>query len=183
MVNDAWTWKRKKTYINNLFIDFTLTLIIIIYGRSKFKFYIIFPFSLFSSATGVTGTIRVNGKVVSTNSQKYRELSCYIHQDDLLRPQLTVGEIMMLAAHLKLGFKISKSKKLTLVKHILSLLGLEHRFNVFTAKLSGGQKKRLAIALELISNPPVLYLDEPTTWVKKINIDYTTCTKKYNISL
>ncbi|KAM7353329.1 ATP-binding cassette sub-family G member 1 [Cochliomyia hominivorax] len=124
------------------------------------------------SSTGVTGTIRVNGKVVSTNSQKYRELSCYIHQNDLLRPQLTVGEIMMLAAHLKLGFKISKSQKLTLVKHILSLLGLEHRFNVFTAKLSGGQKKRLAIALELISNPPVLYLDEPTT-----GLDSSSCSQ------
>ena len=107
--------------------------------------------------------MRVNGKAISTNSQKFRELSCYIHQDDLLRPQLTVGETMMLAAHLKLGFKISKQQKLSLVKYILSLLGLDHRFNVFTAKLSGGQKKRLAIALELISNPPVLYLDEPTT--------------------
>ncbi|XP_065356936.1 ATP-binding cassette sub-family G member 1 [Calliphora vicina] len=124
------------------------------------------------SSTGVTGTIRVNGKVVSTNSQKYRELSCYIHQDDLLRPQLTVGEIMMLAAHLKLGFKISKQSKLNLVKHILSLLGLDHRFTVFTAKLSGGQKKRLAIALELISNPPVLYLDEPTT-----GLDSSSCSQ------
>lgn len=107
--------------------------------------------------------MRVNGNVISTSSQKFLELSCYIHQDDLLRPQLTVGETMMLAAHLKLGFKMPSNQKMDLVKSILALLGLEHRYNVFAAKLSGGQKKRLAIALELITKPPVLYLDEPTT--------------------
>ncbi|XP_036327725.1 ATP-binding cassette sub-family G member 1 isoform X2 [Rhagoletis pomonella] len=123
-------------------------------------------------ATGVTGSIRVNGEPISTNSPSFRELSCYIHQDDLLRPQMTVGETMMLAAHLKLGFGISKEYKQNLIKHILALLGLEHRFNVFAAKLSGGQKKRLAIALELISNPPVLFLDEPTT-----GLDSSSCSQ------
>ncbi|XP_067625363.1 ABC transporter G family member 18 [Eurosta solidaginis] len=123
-------------------------------------------------ATGVTGTIRVNGEKISTNSSTFRELSCYIHQDDLLRPQMTVGETMMLAAHLKLGFSSSKEYKQTLIKHILALLGLEHRYNVFAAKLSGGQKKRLAIALELISNPPVLFLDEPTS-----GLDSSSCSQ------
>ncbi|SPP79357.1 ATP-binding cassette sub-family G member 4 [Drosophila guanche] len=121
-------------------------------------------------ATGVSGNIRVNGKPMAPSSERFRQLLCYIHQDDLLRPQLMVGEIMLLAAHLKLGFKVSKAYKLDLIKHILSLLGLEHRYNVHTAKLSGGQKKRLAIALELISNPPVLYLDEPTT-----GLDSSSC--------
>ncbi|KAH8392221.1 hypothetical protein KR215_003569 [Drosophila sulfurigaster] len=121
-------------------------------------------------ASGVSGSIRVNGKPMATSSERFRRLSCYIHQDDLLRPQLMVGEIMMMAAHLKLGFKVTKSYKLNLIKHILSLLGLDHRFNVHTGKLSGGQKKRLAIALELISNPPVLYLDEPTT-----GLDSSSC--------
>ncbi|XP_054741593.1 ATP-binding cassette subfamily G member 4 isoform X1 [Anastrepha obliqua] len=123
-------------------------------------------------ATGVSGSIRVNGEAISTNSSSFRELSCYIHQDDLLRPQMTVGETMMLAAHLKLGFGVSKEYKQNLIKHILALLGLEHRYNVFTAKLSGGQKKRLAIALELISNPPVLFLDEPTT-----GLDSSSCSQ------
>ncbi|XP_004530368.1 ATP-binding cassette sub-family G member 4 [Ceratitis capitata] len=123
-------------------------------------------------ATGVTGTIRVNGEPISTNSPSFRELSCYIHQDDLLRPLMSVGETMMLAAHLKLGFNTSKEYKQNLIKHILTLLGLEHRYNVFAAKLSGGQKKRLAIALELISNPPVLFLDEPTT-----GLDSSSCSQ------
>ncbi|KAH8378223.1 hypothetical protein KR093_010243 [Drosophila rubida] len=121
-------------------------------------------------ASGVSGSIRVNGKPMATSSERFRKLSCYIHQDDLLRPQLMVGEIMLMAAHLKLGFKVTKAHKLNLIKHILSLLGLEHRYNVHTGKLSGGQKKRLAIALELISNPPVLYLDEPTT-----GLDSSSC--------
>ncbi|XP_030384896.1 ATP-binding cassette sub-family G member 1 [Scaptodrosophila lebanonensis] len=123
-------------------------------------------------ARGVSGNLRVNGKPMSTNSERFRKLSCYIHQDDLLRPQLMVGEIMLMAAHLKLGFQITKAHKMNLIKHILSLLGLDHRFNVYTAKLSGGQKKRLAIALELISNPPVLYLDEPTT-----GLDSSSCSQ------
>ncbi|KAH8412498.1 hypothetical protein KR009_002667 [Drosophila setifemur] len=121
-------------------------------------------------ATGVSGNIRVNGKDMAPSSERFRQLLCYIHQDDLLRPQLMVGEIMLMAAHLKLGFKVTKAYKLDLIKHILSLLGLDHRYNVHTGKLSGGQKKRLAIALELISNPPVLYLDEPTT-----GLDSSSC--------
>ncbi|GAB0089084.1 ATP-binding cassette sub-family G member 1 [Sergentomyia squamirostris] len=121
---------------------------------------------------GVSGTVKVNGKNRSANSEKFREMSAYIHQDDALRPWLKVCEAMVVAAHLKLGYKVSHEYKINLVKQILTLLGLEKRYNTFTAKLSGGQKKRLAIALELISNPPILFLDEPTT-----GLDSSSCTQ------
>lgn len=113
--------------------------------------------------TGVTGLVQFNGETRFPNSDKFRHLAAYIHQDDELRPWLTTGESMMFAAHLKLGSDVMYTEKYKLVKKILFLLGLDKRFNTRAGNLSGGQKKRLAIALEMISNPPILYLDEPTT--------------------
>ena len=59
-----------------------------------------------------------------------------------------------------------KKKKLIIyfqVLDLLEILGLSHCYETLCGKLSGGQKKRLDVALELLSNPSVLFLDEPTT--------------------
>jgi len=58
---------------------------------------------------------------MAPSSERFRQMLCYIHQDDLLRPQLMVGEIMLLAAHLKLGFKVTKAYKLDLVRNIFQI--------------------------------------------------------------
>ncbi|XP_065225243.1 ATP-binding cassette sub-family G member 1 [Planococcus citri] len=120
--------------------------------------------------TGSQGTVLVNGEDRRIPGiQHFLKLSCYIQQDDALRPLLTVQESMIMAAHMKLGLKVPMYKKLEQVQELLDMLGLAKHCNTVTKRLSGGQQKRLSIALELITNPPIIFLDEPTTGLDSLS--------------
>ncbi|XP_026500914.2 ATP-binding cassette sub-family G member 1-like [Vanessa tameamea] len=110
---------------------------------------------------GASGFITTNGE--PRDLRLFRKLSRYIMQDDLLQPLITVQESLTMAADLKLGNDMNKERKTIIVEEIIHLLRLSKARNTSSELLSGGERKRLSIALELLNNPPVIFLDEPTT--------------------
>lgn len=124
--------------------------------------------------SNIEGLITVNGK--ERNLSQFRKMSAYIMQDNQLHGNLTVEEAMKVASSLKLPMSVDKEQKQFVVREILETLGLNEHRRTFTRNLSGGQKKRLSIALELVNNPPIMFFDEPTS-----GLDSSTCFQCINL--
>ncbi|MBN2166567.1 MAG: ATP-binding cassette domain-containing protein [Marinilabiliaceae bacterium] len=113
------------------------------------------------------GSVRINGVNLHTEKEKLEGVIGYIPQDDLLIEELTVFENLYYNA--KLCFKDKTEEEITLlVNDTLQSLGLFERRNLkvgspLNKMISGGQRKRLNIALELIRQPAILFVDEPTS--------------------
>ena len=113
------------------------------------------------------GEVTINGYNIHLQKEQIQGVIGYVSQDDLLIEELTVYENLYYNA--KLCFADKREEEINkLVLATLESLGLEHRKDlkvgsVLDKTISGGQRKRLNIALELIREPAVLFVDEPTS--------------------
>ena len=114
-----------------------------------------------------SGRVSVNGIDIHEEPHRVRGIIGYIPQDDLLMEDLTVYENLFYAARLCFG-QYTKAQVDKLVEQTLLSLGLTEIRNLkvgtpLQKTISGGQRKRLNIGLELLREPAVLFVDEPTS--------------------
>ncbi len=114
-----------------------------------------------------SGTVTVNGIDIFRQNEMLEGVFGYVPQDDLLIEELTVFDNLYYAAKLCFRDK-SKEEIINLVDTTLANLGLLEKKDLkvgtpFNKVISGGQRKRLNIALELIREPSVIFIDEPTS--------------------
>ena len=114
----------------------------------------------------LSGKRYVDGEEVAGDSQL---LAAFIEQEVNFFPHMTVKETLDFRVDLKLGKKLSKSERDEVVSSLMDQLGLTKSANTIVGNakirgLSGGERKRLSIACELITGAPIVMLDEPTRY-------------------
>ncbi|KAF8922765.1 hypothetical protein BGZ58_003813, partial [Dissophora ornata] len=120
----------------------------------------------------VRGNIYVNGRTVS--SQEYKQVVGYVDQEDTLMSTLTVYETILYSALLRLPRAMSFEAKRFRVLETMSELGIlsikDMKIGASGQRsISGGEKRRVSIACELVTSPSILFLDEPTSGLDSYN--------------
>jgi ATP-binding cassette, subfamily G (WHITE), member 1 len=115
----------------------------------------------FKKSLKVTGNISIDER--ETKPGNFKVNIAYILQEERLHSSLTVRESMKFAIKLKTGNVKSETQQNEKIFTILQTLNLHNHLETYAQHLSGGQQRRLSIALELVDDPQVIFLDEPTT--------------------
>jgi len=110
-----------------------------------------------------TGSVYINGANIADPQQTAAAGIGYVPQDDIVHSELTVTEAITFSARLKLPTGTPAKAIHDLVQETIERLGLEEHKAKRISMLSGGQRKRVSIATELLAKPSVLFLDEPSS--------------------
>jgi len=108
------------------------------------------------------GKVLLFGQELLSNYDYLKTQIGYVPQEDIVHRQLTVYECMYFTANIRLDNPLDSTIDKRINK-ILNDLNIEHIKDQLIEKISGGQRKRVSIAVELLTEPLILFLDEPTS--------------------
>lgn len=133
-----------------------------------------------NSETRVSGSIKIDGE--RRKAGKFKRISAYVQQDDCLFSTLTVRECIEYSALLRLSAHLTEEAKQVRVDQVLDELNLEHIADCKIGQvgdsqrrgISGGERRRVSIGMELVTHPHILFLDEPTSGLGQlVNHEYS----------
>ncbi|KAF5633056.1 ATP-binding protein cassette [Fusarium sp. NRRL 52700] len=119
-----------------------------------------------TNASSVEAEVNINGSHLSL--AEFREVSCFVEQEDALIGSLTVRETLEFSSRLASSSSLSKRERIVRINNLLESFGLVEQANTLIGTpirkgISGGQKRRVGVASQLITSPKLLFLDEPTS--------------------
>ena len=109
------------------------------------------------------GIVFYNGKDYYRHLAAFSTQLGYVPQDDIIHRDLTVEHALYYAARLRLPEDFTEKQIHERIEAVLDDVEMKSRRSLLVSRLSGGQRKRVSIALELLANPSVFFLDEPTS--------------------
>lgn len=109
------------------------------------------------------GDVFLNETSLYDHFDAFRTTLGYVPQDDILHRELPVGRALEYAAELRLPDDTTAAERHARVESVLATLGLNERKETPVGRLSGGQRKRVSIGAELLTQPGLFFLDEATS--------------------
>ncbi|HXF43419.1 MAG TPA: FHA domain-containing protein [Pyrinomonadaceae bacterium] len=110
-----------------------------------------------------SGSVFINDLDLYKNLDSLKQSIGYVPQEDIIHRELSVYKTLYYIAKLRLARDASSSEVNQIVNEVLDVVGLSDRRNVAVGELSGGQRKRVSTAVELLTKPSIIFLDEPTS--------------------
>lgn len=110
-----------------------------------------------------SGMVSYNGQDYYKSYAAFSAQLGYVPQDDIVHRDLTVQSALYYGAKLRLPNDYTEAQIQSRITEVLEEVELDQKQHILIDKLSGGQRKRVSIALELLANPSVFFLDEPTS--------------------
>lgn len=123
-----------------------------------------------------SGSIKFNG----LDPKVFESHMAYVQQIDYLMPYLTVRETLRYSAELRLDSGLSRKEKHALVEEVILELGLKDCADTIIGDdwrkgISGGEKRRVSVGCQLLLNPSLIFMDEPTTGGIYCSQTYVVC--------
>lgn len=109
------------------------------------------------------GSVFINGEDLKSAGKNIRSLIGYVPQQDIVHDNLTLERMLFYSARLRMPEDTSEEEIRTKTAETLETVGLSEHRNTMISKLSGGQRKRASIAVELLASPKLFFLDEPSS--------------------